>query len=274
MFVKKIRLKNYRGYDELELGFDKGINILSGDNAQGKTNLLEAVYYCSSGRSHRTTNDKECIYLGREEALIKIVFERSAGREEQIEIHLKQNGKKSLAINGYPARRINDLFGRLHVVLFSPEDLSLIKRGPAERRKFIDMEICQVDPVYLYDLQQYYKVLRQRNQLLKDASKDRNYPTYAEKISAVKETLFAWDAQLVSYGVKVMKRRESFVSHLQEYTSKIHRTISHETEEMKLSYLNSVPMEEDQFLEILEKDIEQTEAQIAALESNRIFGMG
>ena len=257
MFVKKIRLKNYRGYDELELGFDKGINILSGDNAQGKTNLLEAVYYCSSGRSHRTTKDKECIYLGREEALIKIVFERSAGREEQIEIHLKQNGKKSLAINGYPARRINDLFGRLHVVLFSPEDLSLIKRGPAERRKFIDMEICQVDPVYLYDLQQYYKVLRQRNQLLKDASKDRNYPTYAEKISAVKETLFAWDAQLVSYGVKVMKRRESFVSHLQEYTSKIHRTISHETEEMKLSYLNSVPMEEDQFLKILEKDIEQ-----------------
>ena len=257
MFVKKIRLKNYRGYDELELGFDKGINILSGDNAQGKTNLLEAVYYCSSGRSHRTTKDKECIYLGREEALIKIVFERSAGREEQIEIHLKQNGKKSLAINGYPARRINDLFGRLHVVLFSPEDLSLIKRGPAERRKFIDMEICQVDPVYLYDLQQYYKVLRQRNQLLKDASKDRNYPTYTEKLNAVKETLFAWDAQLVSYGVKVMKRRESFVSHLQEYTSKIHRTISHETEEMKLSYLNSVPMEEDQFLEILEKDIEQ-----------------
>ena len=257
MIVKKIRLKNYRGYDELELGFDQGINILSGDNAQGKTNLLEAVYYCCAGRSHRTTKDKECIYLGREEALIKIVYEKSGGREEQIEIHLKQNGKKQLAINGYPARRINDLFGRFHVVLFSPEDLSLIKRGPAERRKFIDMEICQVDPVYLYDLQQYYKVLRQRNQLLKDASKNHTYPTYAEKIRAVKETLFAWDAQLVSYGVKVMKRREEFVRKLQDYTARIHRTISHETEEMKLIYQNSVPMDEASFQEILEKEIEQ-----------------
>lgn len=257
MFVKNIRLKNYRGYDELELSFDKGINILSGDNAQGKTNLLEAVYYCCAGRSHRTTKDKECIYLGREEALVKILFETAAGKEEQIEIHLKQTGKKSLAINGYPARRINDLFGRFHVVLFSPEDLSLIKRGPAERRKFIDMEICQVDPVYLYDLQQYYKVLRQRNQLLKDASRSRNFATYAEKIEFVRETLFAWDAQLCDYGVRVMKRRAAFVEKLKSYTAHIHQTISHGTEEMDLGYQNSVPMEISAFQLILEKELEQ-----------------
>ena len=257
MFVKKIRLKNYRIYDELELSFDRGINILSGDNAQGKTNLLEAVYYCCAGRSHRTTKDKECIYLGREEALVKILYETASGKEEQIEIHLKQNGKKSLAINGYPARRINDLFGRFHVVLFSPEDLSLIKRGPAERRKFIDMEICQVDPVYVYDLQQYYKVLRQRNQLLKDSSKNRSYVTFGEKLQSVKETLFAWDAQLVHYGVRVMRRRAAFVEKLMEYTAHIHETISHGTEKMLLQYENAVPMDEAQFQEILEKDLEQ-----------------
>ena len=257
MFVKNIRLKNYRGYDELELSFDKGINILSGDNAQGKTNLLEAVYYCCAGRSHRTTKDKECIYLGREEALVKILFETAAGKEEQIEIHLKQTGKKSLAINGYPARRINDLFGRFHVVLFSPEDLSLIKRGPAERRKFIDMEICQVDPVYLYDLQQYYKVLRQRNQLLKDSSRSRNFATYGEKVEFVRETLFAWDAQLCDYGVRVMRLRAAFVEKLKGYTAHIHQTISHGTEEMDLGYQNSVPMEISAFQLILEKELEQ-----------------
>ena len=231
MFVKKIRLKNYRIYDELELSFDRGINILSGDNAQGKTNLLEAVYYCCAGRSHRTTKDKECIYLGREEALVKILYETASGKEEQIEIHLKQNGKKSLAINGYPAR--------------------------AERRKFIDMEICQVDPVYVYDLQQYYKVLRQRNQLLKDSSKNRSYATFGEKLQSVKETLFAWDAQLVHYGVRVMRRRAAFVEKLMEYTAHIHETISHGTEKMLLQYENAVPMDEAQFQEILEKDLEQ-----------------
>ena len=176
MYVKRLMLKNFRCYEELDVELSPHINIIHGKNAQGKTNLLEAVYYCATGRSHRTSYDKECIRYDQSEAMIKIWYEKY--KEEQLEIHIRKNGRKSIAVNGYPARRINELFGCFQVVLFSPEDLSLIKSGPAKRRKFMDMEICQVDPVYLYQLQQYSKVLRQRNQLLKEIAKkaaDKRY---------------------------------------------------------------------------------------------------
>ena len=145
MYVKRLMLKNFRCYEELDVELSPHINIIHGKNAQGKTNLLEAVYYCATGRSHRTSYDKECIRYDQSEAMIKIWYEKY--KEEQLEIHIRKNGRKSIAVNGYPARRINELFGCFQVVLFSPEDLSLIKSGPAKRRKFMDMEICQVDPV-------------------------------------------------------------------------------------------------------------------------------
>ncbi len=166
MYVKRILLQNYRNYESLNLDLTRNVNILCGQNAQGKTNLLEAIYFCATGRSHRTAYDRECIRAGEEEALIKILYEKH--RDDTVEIDLRKNGRKSVAVNGFPVKKIDDLFGCFHVVVFSPEDLSLIKSGPARRRKFMDIEICQLDAVYLHNLQQYHKVLKQRNQLLKD----------------------------------------------------------------------------------------------------------
>ena len=243
MYVKRLMLKNFRCYEDLDVELSPNINIIYGKNAQGKTNLLEAVYYCATGRSHRTSYDKECIRYDQEEAMIKIWFEKY--KEEQIEIHLRKNGRKSIALNGYAARKINELFGCFHVVVFSPEDLSLIKSGPARRRKFMDMEICQVDPVYLHDLQQYCKVLRQRNQLLKEIS----------RFPAKKETIFAWDEQLVHYGLKVMQRRAHFVERLQGHTGRIHASITHGEEALKILYENAVPIDRDAFQRQLEKDL-------------------
>ena len=175
--------------------------------------------------------------------MIKIWFEKY--KEEQIEIHLRKNGRKSIALNGYAARKINELFGCFQVVAFSPEDLSLIKSGPARRRKFMDMEICQVDPVYLHDLQQYCKVLRQRNQLLKEIS----------RFPVKKETIFAWDEQLVHYGLKVMQRRAHFVERLQGHTGRIHASITHGEEALKILYENAVPIDREAFQRQLEKDL-------------------
>lgn len=242
MYVKRLMLKDFRCYEELDVELSSGINIIYGNNAQGKTNLLEAVYYCATGRSHRTSYDRECIRYDQEEAMIKIWYEKY--KEDQIEIHLRKNGRKSIAINGYPAKKINELFGCFHVVAFSPEDLSLIKSGPARRRKFMDMEICQVDPVYLHDLQQYCKVLRQRNQLLKEIGHS----------PAKKETIFAWDEQLIHYGIKVMQRRADFVKHLQKFTSMIHSSITHEEEALQLQYENRTEIDRSAFQQQLEKD--------------------
>lgn len=243
MYVKRLMLKNFRCYEDLDVELSPHINIVYGKNAQGKTNLLESVYYCATGRSHRTSYDKECIRYEQDEAMIKIWYEKY--RQDQIEIHLRKNGRKSVAINGYPAQKINELFGCFHVVVFSPEDLSLIKSGPAKRRKFMDMEICQVDPVYLHDLQQYCKVLRQRNQLLKEISKN----------PSKKETIFAWDTQLIHYGVKVMKRREQFVKQLESFTGPIHDSITHGEENLKILYENAVPADESLFQRALENNL-------------------
>lgn len=243
MYVKRLMVKNFRCYEDLDVELSPNINIVYGKNAQGKTNLLEAVYYCATGRSHRTSYDKECIRYDQSEAMIKIWYEKY--KQDQIEIHLRKNGRKSVAINGYPAQKINELFGCFHVVVFSPEDLSLIKNGPARRRKFMDMEICQVDPIYLHDLQQYCKVLRQRNQLLKEIAKN----------PGKKETIFAWDTQLVQYGIKVMQRRAQFVSHLETFTGQIHESITHGEEKLKILYENAVPMDANMFQRMLEKDL-------------------
>lgn len=242
MILNTLKIENFRNYDRAYCSFSPDVNVITGANAQGKTNLLEAVYYCATGRSHRTSFDKECIRYDQDEAMIKIWYEKY--KEDQIEIHLRKNGRKSVAINGYPAKKINELFGCFHVVVFSPEDLSLIKSGPAKRRKFMDMEICQVDPVYLHDLQQYCKVLKQRNQLLKEIS----------RVPEKKETIFAWDLQLVHYGVKVMRRRAEFVSRLQKHTSVIHNSITHGEESLKILYENAVSMDENVFQRQLEKD--------------------
>ena len=167
MYISSIDLSDFRNYHSLSLEFDPGNNIIFGDNAQGKTNLLEACFVSATTRSHRGSKDSELISFGAEEAHIRTKVEKQ-GRETAIDFHLKQGKKKGIAVNHVPLKRSADLFGILNIILFSPEDLNIIKEGPSERRRFMDMELCQLDRVYLSDLTNYRKALNQRNALLKD----------------------------------------------------------------------------------------------------------
>ena len=158
MIIKSIELKNFRNYEELNISFDEGTNILYGDNAQGKTNILEAAYMSGTTKSHKGSRDKEMIRFGQQEAHLRTKVIRN-GKDYQIDMHLKQNRPKGIAINQIPIKKASELFGILNMVFFSPEDLNIIKNGPAERRRFLDSELCQLDKIYLSDLTNYNKIL-------------------------------------------------------------------------------------------------------------------
>ncbi len=244
MYVKKISLKNYRNIERLELELKNGVNIFYGSNAQGKTNLLESIYIGATGRSHRTHKDKELINFNKEEAHIRLEVQNDKV-SDRIDIHLKKDSKKGIAINNIPINKLGELFGYLNVVIFSPEDLSLIKQGPQERRKFIDMELCQINNIYYYNLSQYYKVLKQRNSLLKKILKNPN----------LKDTLFVWDTQLIDFGIKIIQDRELFIKKLNNISKKIHMEITSNKENLEIKYKPNVLISE--FKEKLEKSVDK-----------------
>ena len=165
MIVESVKLDQFRNYESLELEFDSGTNLFYGDNAQGKTNVLEAVYLCGTTRSHRAGKDREMIRFGQDEAHICMRI-RKGDIPYRIDMHLKKNRSKGIAINGSPVRKASELVGLGNFVFFSPEDLNIIKNGPAERRRFLDMELCQLDRIYLYQLSNYNKLLVQRRRPL------------------------------------------------------------------------------------------------------------
>lgn len=233
MIVKSIKLQNFRNYRELDLAFDERTNIFCGDNAQGKTNILEAVYLSGTTRSHKGSRDRDMIYFGEEEAHLRTLIQKG-DMEYQIDIHLKKNRAKGIAINGVPIRKASELFGIANFVFFSPEDLGIIKQGPAERRRFLDMELCQLDKVYLHHLSAYHRVLNQRNKLLKDLS------FHPELL----DTLDVWDMQLAEYGKKVIEGRERFIEALGEIVHKIHANLSGGKESLQVNYEKNVSSEE------------------------------
>ena len=199
MYIKTLELSDFRNYDNLSINFGQDTNILYGDNAQGKTNVLESVYLAATTRSHRGSKDKEIIRFGKEEAHIKMIVMKNEV-PVRIDMHLKKNKPKGIAVNGIPLKRASELFGILNVVFFSPEDLNVIKNGPAERRKFIDTELCQLDKIYLHDLISYGKILNQRNRLLKDI-------VYAKGGHELFDTLDIWDMQMAQYGENIIEKR-------------------------------------------------------------------
>lgn len=225
MIIESIELNNFRNYENLKINFDEGTNIFYGDNAQGKTNILEAAYLSGTTRSHKGSRDKEMIRFGEEESHIRTIVKKDE-KSYRIDMHLKKNGSKGVAVNLIPIRKASELFGILNIVFFSPEDLSIIKNGPAERRKFIDLELCQLDKLYLTDLSNYNKVLNQRNRLLKDLSGQRD----------LMDTLPVWDAQLLEYGRRVIEKRRKFVENLNAIISEIHAHISGGREHLVLEY--------------------------------------
>ena len=223
MIIESIELSNFRNYENLQIHLDEGTNILYGDNAQGKTNILEAAYLSGTTKSHKGSRDKEMIRFGENESHIRTVVKKNE-KEYQIDMHLRKNGAKGVAINKIPIKKASELFGILNIVFFSPEDLNIIKNGPAERRRFIDLELCQLDKLYLSDLSNYNKVLNQRNKLLKDIS------FHSDLI----ETLPMWDMQLLMYGRRIINKRRQFVNELNEIITKIHSNISGGRENLTL----------------------------------------
>ena len=265
MNIRSIELKNFRNYENLEISFDEGTNILFGDNAQGKTNILEAAYMSGTTKSHKGSRDREMIRFGEEEAHLKTVVVRG-GREYQIDMHLKKNRAKVIAIDKIPIKKASELFGILNIVFFSPEDLNIIKNGPAERRRFLDSELCQLDRIYLADLTNYNKILAQRNKLLKDM-------IYRPSLS---DTLPVWDMQLIETGKKIIRRRKQFVDELREIVSDIHYRISGGKEELFLKYEPNIDdiFFEDELSRAKEKDKKLCQTSVGPHRDDLLFSIG
>jgi len=232
MIIKSIELKNYRNYENLNIELSKGTNIFYGDNAQGKTNILESIYVGSTTKSHKGSKDKEIINFKRDDSHIKLIIERD-GINRRIDMHLKKNKAKGIAIDGIPIRKSTELLGIANVVLFSPEDLGMIKNGPSERRKFIDMELCQLDKIYLYNLSNYNKIITQRNKLLKDT----------KFLKDIENLLDVWDEKLVYYGKEIIKKRLEFIKQLNDIIFNIHKKLSSNKEKLVIKYEPNVNLD-------------------------------
>lgn len=233
MIIKSLEIADYRNYDSLHIDFSSGTNILYGDNAQGKTNILEAIYMSATTKSHKGTKDKDVVNFRKEEAHIRTYLEKE-GIETRVDMHLRKNKSKGIAIDGQKIKKAAQLLGLLNVVFFSPEDLSIIKNGPAERRRFVDMELCQLDQFYLYNLNNYNKIVNQRNKLLKDMYFN----------PSLRDTLNIWDSQLISFGSKIIERRQLFVEQLNEIILEIHRKLSGGRENLVIQYEPDVLIDE------------------------------
>ena len=225
MILKSIELCNFRNYKREIFKFHPGTNVLYGDNAQGKTNVLEAIFVGGTTKSHRGSKDAEMIKKGQRDAHLRYFVEKR-NRTIKVEIHMKKERSKGIAIDGLPIKNSNELMGISNIIFFSPEDLGIIKDGPEKRRRFMDMELCQLNKAYLFYLKQYKKVLKQRNALLKQ-TKSRQH---------LREALDVWDIQLVDYGRKIIQIREEFINELQEIMSIQHANLTGGKEDIKLVY--------------------------------------
>lgn len=243
MFIKRLQMLNYRNYNVLDISLGPHVNVFMGDNAQGKTNILEGIYYCAFARSHRTSKDRELINWNADNALLSV----SVGRErfdKRIDISILKDGKKAIQINKIKIKKIGELFGNFNVVMFSPEDLKIIKDSPGVRRKFIDMELCQLNPKYYYNLVQYNKVLNERNSILRN----RNIN---------KDILEVYDMQLVEFGYNIIMERLEYIKKLNKYSEKIHSDITSGKEKIEFRYTSTIKDLEnikDNFYALLEKN--------------------
>lgn len=260
MYIKTLKLKNYRNYEEVEVSFDPNINIIYGNNAVGKTNLLESIYMCSTSKSHKNTKENDIINFNKNESHIKLIFNvgtnantvgakqstglfRTCGAHvgasstspQIIDIQLNKDSKKGIAKNGIKVEKLSEFLGFFNVIMFAPEDLNIIKDGPMVRRKFLDVEISQTDKVYVQHLQNYHKTLNQRNSLLKDI-----YKTTGNNRQDLIDMLDTYDEQLVNYGLEVIKKRKENIKQLAEKILNIHLLISNNKEKLIVSYENDI----------------------------------
>lgn len=234
MIITRAQLSQFRSYEACELTPCEGVNVLLGDNGQGKTNVLEALYLCCTGRSHRTRQDRDLIRWGADFASVRLEAMRRDGSHE-VELVLPALGRRKIKIAGQEASRSGELLGHVTGVLFSPEDLRTVKDGPAERRRFVDMALSQLRPAYYYALQRYARALKQRNETLKVIAAQ----------PAFMATLDAWDEQLAAAGAELMAHRRAYIGKLNAAAAETHREISDDKERLEIRYLPSVGLGDD-----------------------------
>ena len=249
--IKGISLKNFRNYNNEVIMFSNGLNVISGSNASGKTNLVEAIYYTGLGKSPRTSKDKELIKWEKESAYIKIKLEKKY-RTHIIEIMIDSQGKKRILIDKIPVRKISELIGVLNVVYFSPDEMDIIKESPIERRKFLDISLSQQKKIYFSNLVRYNKIIGQRNKLIKN-NRD---------IKMIKENLPIWDSQLARVGAAIIKDRYEYVEKLSIITKEEHKMLTNNKENLIINYESKIEncdikQMEKQFDELLKKSYDK-----------------
>ena len=225
MFIEKIKLKNFRNYIEQEIKLNNGINLFYGNNAQGKTNIIESIFLCSMGKSFRTRKDKEIINFNKNEAKIEIKYIKE-DREGKIKYIIGEN--KNIFINNIQIKKMSEILGNINIVLFSPEDINIIKDGPSNRRKFLNMMISQLRPNYIYNYNLYLKTLEQRNTYLKNVNIENKN----------NDLLDIYDEKLAEYAIIINKYREEFINKIKEKIEQIHKKVTDNKEIIKIKYIS------------------------------------
>ncbi|MBR4110658.1 MAG: DNA replication/repair protein RecF [Clostridia bacterium] len=238
MFIKEVYLENFRNYKNQTIQLNENVNVFYGNNAQGKTNILEALYFGAFGRSFRTNKEGELINFEDSASKINITYEKN-DRLNKLDIALNKKEKKTIKLNGIKLSRNSELVGNINIVIFSPDDIIILKQGPSLRRKFLDILISQLKPKYLHELSEFNKILEQRNNLLK-----------SKKL----ETIDIWNEQFAQKAEIIYKYRKKYVQKLQEKLEEIHPELTNEKESIKIKYITRFKSKEE-FLEILNQNL-------------------
>lgn len=233
MLITELELQNFRNYKEQKIKFCNSINIIYGDNAQGKTNIIESIFLSAFGKSFRTVKEKELVKDGEDFLNINLKY-KNKDRDGNIKIQIEN--KKNIWVNGIKIKKLSELLGNINVVLFTPDDINILKDGPARRRRFLDMMIGQIRPNYVYNLNMYLKVLEQRNNYLKQLKNG------SAKLN--NEMLDIWDEKLAVYANKICMYRLEFINKIKDKINEIHRYITENKEEIDIEYVTDCMDEE------------------------------
>ena len=239
MWIKNIKIKNFRNYENEKINLEKNINIFYGENAQGKTNIIEAIFLCSLGKSFRAKKDIEMIKLNEENSIVEIEYEKS-DRDGKIKIEL--GNKKNIYLNGIKIKKLSELLGNLNIVIFTPDDINILKGGPQNRRRFLDIMISQLRPNYMHILNLYLKTIEQRNKYLRQIKEENK----DEKL------LDIWDEKLAEYAIKIYEYRKEFINKIIKKIKIIHNKITNEKEEIELEYITECK-EKEYYLNLLKE---------------------
>ena len=225
MWINEIKLKNFRNYNYQEIQLHENINVFFGENAQGKTNIIESIFLSSIGKSFRTNKEKELIKFNEQKAFIEINFKKS-DREGNLKIEI--GDKKQIYLNGIKLKKLSELLGNINIVTFTPDDIHILKGGPQNRRKFLDIMISQLRPNYMHILSLYLKTLEQRNNYLKQIKTEKKDENLLE----------IWNEKLIEYGCKIFEYRKEFIEKIKEKIKDIHKEITDNKEDIEIKYFS------------------------------------